>query len=31
MTDKQEKAFGPGSKVYESGNTAIYEGLKEKE
>lgn len=31
MTDKQEKAFGPGSEVYESGNTAIYEGLKEKE
>jgi hypothetical protein len=31
MTAKQEKAFGPGSEVYESGNTAIYEGLKEKE
>ena len=31
MTDKQEKVFGPGSKVYESGNTAIYEGLKEKQ
>lgn len=30
MTEKQEKAFGPGSEVYESGNTAIYEGLKEK-
>lgn len=28
MTAKQEKAFGPGSEVYESGNTAIYEGLK---
>lgn len=31
MTAKQEKAFGPGSEVYESGNTAIYEGLKAKE
>jgi len=31
MSAKQEKAFGPGSEVYESGNTAIYEGLKEKE
>ena len=31
MTANQEKAFGPGSEVYESGNTAIYEGLKEKE
>jgi len=31
MTAKQEKAFGPGSEVYESGNTAIYKGLKEKE
>ena len=30
MSAKQEKAFGPGSEVYESGNTAIYEGLKEK-
>ena len=29
MSAKQEKAFGPGSEVYESGNTAIYEGLKE--
>jgi len=28
MSAKQEKAFGPGSEVYESGNTAIYEGLK---
>ena len=28
MSDKQEKAFGPGSEVYESGNTAIYKGLK---
>ena len=28
MTDKQEEAFGPGSEVYESGNTAIYKGLK---
>jgi len=28
MSAKQEKAFGPGSKVYEGGNTAIYEGLK---
>jgi hypothetical protein len=28
MSNKQEEAFGPGSKVYESGNTAIYEGLK---
>lgn len=28
MTAKQEKAFGPGSEVYEGGNTAIYEGLK---
>jgi hypothetical protein len=28
MTDKQEDAFGPGSEVYESGNTAIYKGLK---
>lgn len=31
MTEKQEKAFGPGSEVYEGGNTTIYEGLKEKE
>ncbi len=31
MSAKQEKAFGPGSEVYEGGNTAIYEGLKEKE
>ena len=31
LSAKQEKAFGPGSEVYESGNTAIYEGLKEKE
>ncbi len=31
MTAKQEKAFGPGSEVYESGNTAIYEGLKAKD
>lgn len=31
MSAKQEKAFGPGSEVYEDGNTAIYEGLKEKE
>ena len=30
MSAKQEKAFGPGSEVYESGNTAIYEGLKQK-
>jgi hypothetical protein len=28
MSDKQEEAFGPGSEVYESGNTAIYKGLK---
>lgn len=28
MSAKQEKAFGPGSEVYEGGNTAIYEGLK---
>jgi len=28
MSAKQEKAFGPGSKVYKGGNTAIYEGLK---
>lgn len=28
MSAQQEKAFGPGSKVYEGGNTAIYEGLK---
>jgi hypothetical protein len=28
MSAKQEKAFGPESKVYESGNTAIYDGLK---
>ena len=28
MSAKQEEAFGPGSKVYEGGNTAIYEGLK---
>ena len=28
MSVKQEKAFGPGSKVYEGGNTAIYKGLK---
>ena len=27
MTDKQEKAFGPGSKVYESGNTVSYTHL----
>ena len=31
MTAKQEKAFGPGSKVYQSGNTAIYDGLKAKD
>ena len=31
LTEKQEKAFGPGSEVYKSGNTAIYEALKEKE
>jgi hypothetical protein len=30
MSDKQEDAFGPGSEVYKSGNTAIYEGLKAK-
>jgi hypothetical protein len=29
MSDKQENAFGPGSEVYKSVNTAIYEGLKE--
>ena len=28
MSDEQEEAFGPGSEVYKSGNTAIYEGLK---
>jgi len=28
MSAKQEKAFGPGSEVYEGGNTAIYDGLK---
>jgi len=28
MSAKQEEAFGPGSEVYEGGNTAIYEGLK---
>lgn len=31
MTEAQENAFGPGSEVYESGNTKIYEGLKAKE
>ena len=30
MTKAQEDAFGPGSEVYESGNTKIYEGLKAK-
>jgi hypothetical protein len=30
MTEKQEKAFGPESEVYQSGNTAIYDGLKAK-
>ena len=30
MSDKQEEAFGPGSEVYKSGNTAIYEGLEAK-
>ena len=28
MSAPQEKAFGPDSEVYKSGNTAIYEGLK---
>lgn len=28
MTQAQEDAFGPGSEVYESGNTKIYNGLK---
>ena len=28
MSAAQEKAFGPGSEVYKSGNTAIYEGIK---
>ena len=28
MSASQEKAFGPDSEVYKSGNTAIYEGLK---
>ena len=31
MSEKQEKAFGPGSEVYQSGNTAIYDGLKAKD
>ena len=31
MTQAQEDAFGPGSEVYEGGNTKIYEGLKAKE
>ena len=31
MTQAQEDAFGPGSEVYESGNTKIYKGLKAKE
>ena len=31
MTEAQEKAFGPGSEVYESGNTKIYDALKEKQ
>lgn len=30
MTKAQEDAFGPGSKVYESGNTEIYNALKNK-
>ena len=28
MSAAQEKAFGPESEVYKSGNTAIYEGIK---
>jgi len=28
MSEEQEDAFGPGSEVYKSGNTAIYEGIK---
>jgi hypothetical protein len=30
MTKAQEDAFGPGSKVYESGNAEIYNALKNK-
>jgi hypothetical protein len=30
MTKAQEDAFGPGSKVYESGNTEIFNALKNK-
>ena len=30
MTQAQEDAFGPGSEVYEGGNTKIYNALKNK-
>lgn len=31
MTEAQEEAFGPGSEVYESGNTKIFQGIKANE
>ncbi len=31
MSASQEKAFGPGSETYKSGNTKIYEGIKAEE
>lgn len=31
MTQAQEDAFGPGSEVFESGNTEIFKAIKNKE